>query len=70
MHTQNGCNSLQSVRAKMIFKSKGIFEWDIIVESASAYSWVGVCASGNFDYEYFAGGQPTGWVLGSSALLL
>ncbi|GBB90706.1 hypothetical protein RclHR1_17740006 [Rhizophagus clarus] len=59
------CNSHQNVRAKMALQDKGIFEWDVIIEKSCNWSWVGVCASENFDYENFAGTQPTGWVLGS-----
>ncbi|CAB5356878.1 unnamed protein product [Rhizophagus irregularis] len=55
----------QNVRAKMLFENNGIFEWDVIIEKDCSASWVGVCASENFSYEYFAGNQPTGWVLGS-----
>ncbi|GBB90591.1 hypothetical protein RclHR1_01760015 [Rhizophagus clarus] len=61
----NNCNSHQNVRAKMALENKGIFEWDIIIEKSCGCAWVGVCASENFDYESFAGIQPTGWVLGS-----
>ena len=39
----------------------GYHYWEICSQS-----WVGVCASKNFDYEIWAGHQPTGWVLGSS----
>ncbi|GES97598.1 hypothetical protein GLOIN_2v1842735 [Rhizophagus clarus] len=55
----------QCVRAKMMIENKGIFEWDVIIEEDSRYSWIGVCASKNFDYETWAGSQPTGWILGS-----
>jgi hypothetical protein len=61
----NGNSSHQNVRAKMILV-KGIFEWDVIIEKWCNDSWIGVCASENFDYENFAGNQPTGWALGSS----
>jgi hypothetical protein len=27
---------------------------------------LGVCASKNFNYKAFAGGQPAGWILGSN----
>ncbi|GES97590.1 hypothetical protein GLOIN_2v1836088 [Rhizophagus clarus] len=57
--------SHQSVRAKMILENKGIFEWDVIIEKACEWSWVGVCAPENFNYENTAGKQLTGWVLGS-----
>ncbi|RIA80007.1 hypothetical protein C1645_839441, partial [Glomus cerebriforme] len=56
--------SHQSVRPKMILENKGIFEWDVVIEKYCSYTWVGVCAE-NFNYETFAGYQPTGWVLGS-----
>ncbi|RGB37161.1 hypothetical protein C1646_757212 [Rhizophagus diaphanus] len=61
-----GCSLHQNVRAKITLENKGIFEWDVIIEKAYCDSWVGVCASENFNYEYnYAGNQPTGWVLGS-----
>jgi hypothetical protein len=60
------CGTHQSVRTKMILENNGIFEWDVIVEKESGYSWVGVCASENFDYEVWPGQQSTGWVLGAS----
>ncbi|RGB37163.1 hypothetical protein C1646_666376 [Rhizophagus diaphanus] len=60
------CNTHQSVRIKITLENKGIFEWDVIIERACTYSWVGVCASENFNYEIPAGRQSTGWVLGSS----
>ena len=50
----------------MILDNKGIIEWDVMIKKTCAYAWVGVCAPENFDYERFAGYQPTGWVLGSS----
>jgi hypothetical protein len=55
----------QSVRANIILEHKGIFEWDIIIEENCQYAWIGVCSSENFDYESWAGSQPTGWVIGS-----
>ncbi|RGB22955.1 hypothetical protein C1646_748359 [Rhizophagus diaphanus] len=61
----DSCVLHQSVRAKIILGNKGIFEWDIIIMKVCFYAWVGVCASENFNYETFAGGQSTGWVLGS-----
>ena len=60
------CNKIKSVRAKLILDNKGIIEWDVMIKKTCAYAWVGVCAPENFDYERFAGYQPTGWVLGSS----
>ncbi|GES97610.1 hypothetical protein GLOIN_2v1869497 [Rhizophagus clarus] len=66
VYAQNGWYNLQNVRAKVTFENKGIFEWDVIIEKACEYIWVGICASENFNYETFAGFQPTGWVLGSS----
>jgi hypothetical protein len=63
---KNDCVSHQSVRAKIALENKGIFEWDVIIEKDSLWSWVGVCASENFNYETWAGYQPTGWVIGSS----
>ena len=56
----------RSVRAKVSLKNKGIFEWDIIIEGHCLWSSVGVCASENFNYEIWAGKQPTEWVLGSN----
>ncbi|GES97584.1 concanavalin A-like lectin/glucanase domain-containing protein [Rhizophagus clarus] len=61
----NGLGTLRSVRAEMILENNGIFEWDVIIEKACNASWVGVCASENFNCEDWAGGQSTGWVLGS-----
>jgi hypothetical protein len=58
-----GC-SLKSVRAKMMFEYKGIFEWDIIIEKLCEYAWVGVCALENFNYGR-GGAQRNGWVLAS-----
>ncbi|CAI2163001.1 20152_t:CDS:1 [Funneliformis geosporum] len=67
VQTQNSYNSsLQNVRAKVALENKGIFEWDVIIEKYCGFSWVGVCASRDFDYESFAGDQNTAWVLGSS----
>ena len=56
-----GCN-FKSVRAKMMFENKGIFEWDVIIEKEKD-TRVGVCASEKFDYGASAVGQSTGWVL-------
>ncbi|UZN99713.1 uncharacterized protein OCT59_000980 [Rhizophagus irregularis] len=44
------------------------FKWDVIIKKNCSWSWVGVCASKNFDYQTFAGNQPTGWVFGSGCL--
>ncbi|UZN99724.1 uncharacterized protein OCT59_000991 [Rhizophagus irregularis] len=44
------------------------FKWDVIIKKNCSWSWVGVCASKNFDYQTFAGNQPTGWVFGSGGL--
>ncbi|CAG8736132.1 10488_t:CDS:2 [Rhizophagus irregularis] len=55
----------QSVRAKITLGNRGIFEWDVIIEKACSYSWVGICASENFNYENPAENQSTVWVLGS-----
>ncbi|RIA88528.1 hypothetical protein C1645_826212 [Glomus cerebriforme] len=62
---KNDCNKCQNVRAKMILENEDIFEWDVIIEKNYNSAWVGVCASENFNYESWAGNQPTGWVLGS-----
>jgi hypothetical protein len=56
----------RSVRAKKILENNGIYEWDVIIEKACTYSWVGVCASENFNYESWVGEQSTGWILGSN----
>jgi hypothetical protein len=64
VYAPNSC-SHQNVRAKIALENKGIFEWDVIIEKICTWSWIGVCASENLDYEKFAGDQPTGWVLGS-----
>ncbi|EXX72867.1 uncharacterized protein OCT59_000992 [Rhizophagus irregularis] len=69
VYALDGYNSHQSVRAKIALEDKGIFEWDVIIEKACSYSWVGVCASENLNYESWAGAQPTGWVLGSGGAL-
>jgi hypothetical protein len=61
-------NSLRNVRAKMILEDNGIFEWDVIIEKSCVNAWVGVCASKNLNYEFCAGKQPTGWVLGTNGL--
>ncbi|CAB5188863.1 unnamed protein product [Rhizophagus irregularis] len=63
---RNECVSHQSIRAKIALENKGIFEWDVIIEKDSLWSWVGVCASENFNFDTWAGYQPTGWVIGSS----
>ncbi|CAB5192155.1 unnamed protein product [Rhizophagus irregularis] len=65
VYAQNNWFDLQSVRAKVAFENKGIFEWDVIIEKNCVYAWVGVCSLENFNYETFAGYQSTGWVLGS-----
>ena len=59
------CDSHQSVSAKIPLNVKGFFEWDVIIEKDSKDSWIGVCASENYDYEMSVGGQLTGWALGS-----
>ncbi|POG81478.1 uncharacterized protein OCT59_021232 [Rhizophagus irregularis] len=61
---QEKTDSWRNVRAKMILEDNGIFEWDVIVEKAGSDAWVGVCASENLNYGFWAGRQPTGWVLG------
>ena len=58
----------QNVRAKIVLDKKGIFEWDVTIEKTCAWTWIGVCASENFNYEEFAGNQNTGWVLGSNGI--
>src|ERR1051325_8163724 len=50
VRASNSCISFQSVRAKIALDKRGIFEWDVIIEKACNYSWVGVCASENFSY--------------------
>jgi hypothetical protein len=62
----NKVGSWRNVRAKMLLlENEGIFEWDVIIENCTSTSWVGVCASENLNYEYWAGSQTTGWLLGS-----
>jgi hypothetical protein len=56
----------RSIRGKMAFDKNGIFEWDVIIEKKSKYSWVGICALENFDYETNAEIQSSGWVLRST----
>src|SRR6266540_3192207 len=63
---QNDRKSQKSVRTKIALENKGIFEWDVFIEKYCEYSWIGVCASENFDCERYAGHQNSGWVLGSS----
>jgi hypothetical protein len=58
--------SHQSVRAKIALEKKAIFEWDVIIEKACRWAWIGVCASENFDYEISVGAQTTGWSLSSN----
>jgi hypothetical protein len=64
VYAPNDCG-FQNVRTKIALENKGILEWDVIVEKVSFGSWIGVCASDNFNYEIWAGVQSTGWVLGS-----
>src|SRR4051794_619906 len=52
------CAILQGVRAKIALNVKGIFELDFIIEKSSdnvdvdkVEVSVGICASGNFNYE-------------------
>src|SRR5437763_5336740 len=47
----NDCSTHKSVRAKIIFDSKGIFEWDVIIEKTCTWAWVGVCAPEDLNYE-------------------
>ncbi|RGB33975.1 hypothetical protein C1646_787840 [Rhizophagus diaphanus] len=63
VHAPYGCSRHQNVKAKIALESNDIFEWDVIIEKVCGNTWVGVCASENFDYDTFAGNQPTGWVL-------
>ncbi|CAB5189637.1 unnamed protein product [Rhizophagus irregularis] len=65
VQAENYRNSHQNVRAKFALEDEDIFEWDVIIEKTCDYAWVGVCASEDFNYEIWAGEQPTGWVLGS-----
>ncbi|CAG8573067.1 8376_t:CDS:2 [Rhizophagus irregularis] len=64
VYAPDGCGH-QSVRAKMPLDYKGIFEWSVIIEKYCVNAWVGVCASENFSFEWWAGCQPTGWALGT-----
>ncbi|CAB5188897.1 unnamed protein product [Rhizophagus irregularis] len=66
VYAPNDLNSWRIVRAKMLLENNGIYEWDIIIEKTCFWSWVGVCASKNFDYENPAGRQSSGWVLGTN----
>ncbi|GES97605.1 concanavalin A-like lectin/glucanase domain-containing protein [Rhizophagus clarus] len=61
----NNVGSCRNVRAKTILGNNDIFEWDVIIENCTN-AWVGVCASENLNYEFWAGRQTTGWVLGSN----
>ncbi|CAB5188874.1 unnamed protein product [Rhizophagus irregularis] len=66
VYLKSRTGSWRNVRAKMVLEGKGIFEWDVIMEKACVDAWVGVCAPENLSYEFFAGRQPTGWVLGTN----
>ncbi|CAI2193507.1 14847_t:CDS:1, partial [Funneliformis geosporum] len=69
VRASNACIAHQSVRAKVAFENQGTFEWDIIIDKYCQHTWIGVCASENFDYEKFAGIQNTGWVLSSTGFI-
>ncbi|GBC06505.1 hypothetical protein RclHR1_06890009 [Rhizophagus clarus] len=62
------CNSHQSVKAKMEIDSKGIFEWDVIIEKGCVCAWVGVCASECPSPDRFSVGNSAIWVLGSNGV--
>ncbi|GBC26122.2 hypothetical protein GLOIN_2v1520563 [Rhizophagus irregularis DAOM 181602=DAOM 197198] len=64
VYAPNGCEQHQCVRAKMPLNCKGIFEWSVIIETHCVNTWVGVCASENFNYEKWVG-QPTSRALGT-----
>ncbi|CAG8465717.1 17549_t:CDS:1 [Rhizophagus irregularis] len=66
VYLKSSTSSWRNVRAKMILEGKRIIEWDVIMEKACVDAWVGVCAPENLSYEFFAGRQPTGWVLGTN----
>ncbi|CAB4403531.1 unnamed protein product [Rhizophagus irregularis] len=68
VQAEEDCIDHQCVRGTIALENKGTFEWDIIIEKYCSWSWIGVCASENFNYEIFAGSQLTGWVLGSGGL--
>jgi hypothetical protein len=68
VHAPGGCGH-QSVRTKMPLDYKGIFEWSVIIEKFCLNSWVGICSLENFNYETWAGFQPTGWALGSNGYI-
>ncbi|GBC22750.1 uncharacterized protein OCT59_026949 [Rhizophagus irregularis] len=70
IHARNDLDLLHSVRAKMKLENNYIFEWDVIIERDCSWSWVGVCASENFNYEIPAGKQSSGWVLGSMVIVV
>ncbi|GBB85566.1 hypothetical protein RclHR1_12060004 [Rhizophagus clarus] len=63
---QSKTKSWRNVRAKMILEDKGIFIWDVIIEKTCVNAWIGVCAPENLNYEFFAGSQSAGWVLGTN----
>ncbi|GBB83418.1 hypothetical protein RclHR1_10140003 [Rhizophagus clarus] len=64
VHAQYTCFH-QNARAIIALEGNDIYEWDVIIERTCDEAWVGVCASEDFDYDIFAGDQPTAWVLGS-----
>ncbi|GES97500.1 concanavalin A-like lectin/glucanase domain-containing protein [Rhizophagus clarus] len=63
---QSKTKSWRNVRVKMMLEGKSIFEWDVIIEKACVDTFVGVCAPENLSYEFWAGRQPTGWVLSTN----
>ncbi|RIA87110.1 concanavalin A-like lectin/glucanase domain-containing protein [Glomus cerebriforme] len=69
VRASDNCSVLQSVRSRIAFEDKGIFEWNVIIEKICSWTHVGVCSSENFNYENFAGHQSTGWVLSSGGYL-
>uniref|UniRef100_U9U7E8 Uncharacterized protein n=1 Tax=Rhizophagus irregularis (strain DAOM 181602 / DAOM 197198 / MUCL 43194) TaxID=747089 RepID=U9U7E8_RHIID len=63
VQAEEDCIDHQCVRGTIALENKGTFEWDIIIEKNCSWSWIRVCESKNFDYQTFAGNQPTGWMV-------
>ena len=56
VRAQYGCGN-QIARAKMITDNTGILEWDVIIEKAGDYSWVGVCDDRGTIWALFSDGN-------------
>ncbi|GBB84330.1 hypothetical protein RclHR1_10950005 [Rhizophagus clarus] len=52
----------QGIKSKVICEDKGIFEWDVIIETNSDLSMIGFCTPENFDFENTTT-QSVEWVL-------